>query len=35
MALYAARSYYLVNYYKSQASSSGKPNAQTKSWWRR
>jgi serine/threonine protein kinase len=35
MALYAARSYYLVNYYKNQQGSEGKPNAQTKSWWRR
>jgi serine/threonine protein kinase len=35
MALYAARSYYLVNYYKSQQGAQGKPNAQTKSWWRR
>ena len=35
MALYAARSYYLVNFYQNQQASGGKPNAQTKSWWRR
>ncbi|HUS37440.1 MAG TPA: serine/threonine-protein kinase [Verrucomicrobiae bacterium] len=35
MALYAARSYYLVNYYTQGQPTSGKPNAQTKSWWRR
>lgn len=35
MALYAARSYYLVNYYTQGQSTSAKPNAQTKSWWRR
>jgi len=35
MALNAARSVFLVNYYKNQEKSGGKPNAQTKSWWRR
>ena len=35
MALYSSRSIYLVDYYKRQETSSGKPNAQTKSWWRR
>jgi serine/threonine protein kinase len=35
MALYSSRSIYLVDYYKKQQASEGKPNAQTKSWWRR